>query len=285
MYPKSLSHAQSEFSGSVWSSPSSAHCRLSRSVSLVQIVKPIRDSVISTLRPVALLCDALVSLASLFLHWKITSPSMCRHLQISLPLHILALLVSSFQSIQERTGSDEFEALCGEKKLPMQCEAWPSIGRCLDVSCKTRTSTACTVARCPVFVTCEFLVLASGISFYVIRAFALGFVERSKCLTVRTSLALDTLSHETLPSPVPSLLRSTRNCRPALSLGLGARQRHLQVMRSLCIVSSAVRIVFLERLSHASSHLRHVFGLVFATFLSNRTSLLNLRAAETEHAH
>ena len=151
------------------------------------------------------------------LHWKITSPPMRRHLQISLPLHILALLVSSFQSIQERTGSDEFEALCGEKKLPMQCEVRPSIGHCLDVSCKTRTSTACTVARCPVFVTCEFLVLASGISFYVIRAFALGFVERSKCLTVGTSLALDTLSHETLPSPVPSLLRSTRNCRPALS--------------------------------------------------------------------
>ena len=99
---------------------------------------------------------------------------------------------------------------------------------------------------------CEFLVLASGISFNVIRAFALGFVERSKCLTIPSSLAFDTLSHETLPSPVPSLLRSTRNCRPALSLGFGTRQSHSQVMRGLCIVSSAVRIVFLKCHSRTS---------------------------------
>ena len=38
-------------------------------------------------------------------------------------------------------------------------------------------------------------------------------------------------------------------------------------------------------LNRIQSHWHHVLGLVFGVFLSNRANLLNLRAAETEHAH
>ena len=61
-------------------------------------------------------------------------------------------------------------------------------------------STAHTMTRRP---TCEALVLASSIPFNVVRAFALGFVERSK-----HPIALPSVRYA-----MPSLPRSMRSCR------------------------------------------------------------------------
>ena len=72
--------------------------------------------------------------------------------------------------------------------------------------------------------TCEALVLASSIPFNVVRVFALGFVERSKCLAFSALRRAES-------SPIHAQLSS---------LGLRTSQSQSQVTLGLRIASSAL---------------------------------------------